>query len=158
METQKKDAFALFDKSSKSEPALIWSKRPMVIGGHNAALYMVDGFVKDEIMEKDHGISLFRRSRQVDACPDMPEFRQPLFELCGGCRRGRSRQDHHQVLSGTIAAVMEQYPQVLMIDARTYPSRSVSEPETTRCFAALTTGFVEALVFNTALIRRRIGM
>ena len=43
-----------------------------------------------------------------------------------------------------------------MIDARTYPARSVGEPEKDKVLRGSKDGFVETIVFNTALIRRRI--
>ena len=43
-----------------------------------------------------------------------------------------------------------------MIDARTYPARSTAEPDTDRVMQGAHDGFVETLVMNTALIRRRI--
>ena len=37
-----------------------------------------------------------------------------------------------QVLSGTIMLLLEGYDQAIAIDARTYPNRSISEPEDER--------------------------
>ncbi len=43
-----------------------------------------------------------------------------------------------------------------LIDSRSYPARSVSEPEKDKTLRGSKDGFVETVVFNTALIRRRI--
>ncbi len=43
-----------------------------------------------------------------------------------------------------------------MIDLRTYPVRGPQEPETEKVLRGSRDGFVETIVFNTALIRRRI--
>ena len=43
-----------------------------------------------------------------------------------------------------------------MIDARTYPARQTAEPDSDRVMQGARDGFVETLVMNTALIRRRI--
>jgi len=43
-----------------------------------------------------------------------------------------------------------------MIDSRTYPARSVSEPVKEKALRGSRDGFVETIVFNTALLRRRI--
>lgn len=51
---------------------------------------------------------------------------------------------------------MEPYAEALIIDARTYPVRSVDEPEDERVLRGAHDGFVETLIFNTALLRRRI--
>ena len=60
------------------------------------------------------------------------------------------------VLSGTTALVMEGLDRVILIDARTYPVRGVEEPETDRVLRGSRDGLVETLVFNAALIRRRL--
>jgi stage V sporulation protein AF len=44
----------------------------------------------------------------------------------------------------------------VIIDARTYPARETAEPQGDRVIHGARDGFVETLVFNTALIRRRI--
>ena len=44
----------------------------------------------------------------------------------------------------------------ILIDARTYPARTTAEPDTDRVMQGARDGFVETLVMNTALIRRRI--
>lgn len=61
-----------------------------------------------------------------------------------------------QVLSGPIGLLIEGYDKVIMIDARTYPARGVEEPDDDKVLRGAHDGFVETLVFNTALIRRRI--
>ena len=42
------------------------------------------------------------------------------------------------------------------MDARSYPARETGEPEGDKVMRGARDGFVETLVFNTALIRRRI--
>ncbi|MBR2432637.1 MAG: spore germination protein, partial [Clostridia bacterium] len=44
----------------------------------------------------------------------------------------------------------------ILVDTRTYPARETSEPEGDRVMSGARDGFVETLIFNTALIRRRI--
>ncbi|MCR5753720.1 MAG: spore germination protein, partial [Acetatifactor sp.] len=48
------------------------------------------------------------------------------------------------------------YTEGIAVDFRTYPARSVEEPEKDKVMRGSKDGFVETLVFNTALIRRRI--
>ena len=44
----------------------------------------------------------------------------------------------------------------ITIDCRTYPARGVTEPDKDKVLRGSRDGFVETLIFNTALIRRRI--
>lgn len=60
------------------------------------------------------------------------------------------------ILSGVFALFIDGYEECLLIDSRSYPARSVSEPEKDKTLRGSKDGFVETVVFNTALIRRRI--
>jgi stage V sporulation protein AF len=61
-----------------------------------------------------------------------------------------------QVLSGLIAVVMEGESTAFIIDVRSYPGRSPQEPDTEKVVRGARDGFVENIVMNTALTRRRI--
>ena len=61
-----------------------------------------------------------------------------------------------QILSGVSCLLIDGFEKALLIDCRTYPQRSVEEPDKDKVMRGSRDGFVETLVFNTALIRRRI--
>ncbi len=60
------------------------------------------------------------------------------------------------VLSGPSVLFIDGFTQAIIIDVRTYPARSVGEPDTERVTLGARDGFVETLLFNANLIRRRI--
>ncbi len=60
------------------------------------------------------------------------------------------------LLSGLSCLLIDGYDRVILIDCRTYPARGVSEPEKDKVLRGSRDGFVETLIFNTALVRRRI--
>jgi stage V sporulation protein AF len=61
------------------------------------------------------------------------------------------------VLSGQTVVFAESFGDVaILLDLRTYPARPTAEPESDRVMQGARDGFVETLVVNTALIRRRI--
>ena len=60
------------------------------------------------------------------------------------------------ILSGVFAIFIDGFDECVLIDARQYPARSVSEPSKDKVLRGSKDGFVETLIFNTALIRRRI--
>jgi stage V sporulation protein AF len=60
------------------------------------------------------------------------------------------------ILSGVICLIISGYDSAILIDARTYPARGVTEPEKYRVLRGSRDGFVETLIQNTSLIRRRI--
>lgn len=59
-------------------------------------------------------------------------------------------------MSGPTALVIDGLDKVIVIDARTYPVRGPEEPDTERVVRGSRDGFVETIVFNTALTRRRV--
>ena len=60
------------------------------------------------------------------------------------------------ILSGVFALFIDGYSECILIDSRTYPARTVTEPEKDKALRGSKDGFVETVIFNTALIRRRI--
>ena len=61
-----------------------------------------------------------------------------------------------KVLSGLIAVVMEGENTAFVIDVRSYPGRAPQEPDTEKVVRGSRDGFVENIILNTALTRRRI--
>ena len=61
-----------------------------------------------------------------------------------------------QVLSGLIVICVEGYNQGLAVDVRSYPGRMPQEPDTEKVVRGSRDGFVENIIVNTAITRRRI--
>ncbi|MFK2824263.1 spore germination protein [Bacillus sp. B190/17] len=61
-----------------------------------------------------------------------------------------------QVLSGLIAIVIENDERALIVDVRSYPGRQPQEPDTEKVVRGSRDGYVENIIVNTALTRRRI--
>src|SRR5690606_17394662 len=61
-----------------------------------------------------------------------------------------------QVLAGPVVLLIDGVTRALVLDLREYPARTPEEPELERVTRGPRDGFVETLVFNTALIRRRL--
>ncbi|MFJ5621185.1 spore germination protein [Peribacillus loiseleuriae] len=61
-----------------------------------------------------------------------------------------------QVLSGLIAILVDGVPKALIVDVRSYPGRNPEEPDTEKVVRGSRDGYVENIIINTALTRRRI--
>lgn len=61
-----------------------------------------------------------------------------------------------QILVGQAAFIIDKYAWILLIDVRTYPDRGAEEPDTEQVMGGAQDGFVENIVTNSNLIRRRI--
>lgn len=60
------------------------------------------------------------------------------------------------VLSGPSVLLVDGFSRAILLDARTYPARGIEEPDTEHVTRGARDGFVETMLFNTNLIRRRI--
>ena len=81
---------------------------------------------------------------------------QGVHPLCGSGYPGDFDDVLRNVLSGVTCLFIEGYEACIAIDAGTYPARSVEEPDKDKSLRGSRDGFVETIVFNTALMRRRI--
>ncbi|MBM6947916.1 spore germination protein [Mordavella massiliensis] len=129
-------------------------QRDLVIGGRGAALFFIDGFMKDEAMLK------ILDSLLGVAPEDMPGSASGFAAGCLPYVEVDTLSSFDQVLknllSGAACLFIDGYAACLVVDCRTYPARSVGEPEKDKSLRGSRDGFVETIVFNTALIRRRI--
>ena len=130
--------------------------KPLKIGGRSALLLMIDGFVKDDIMEKVMQFFLSAQEEDLVKWPTPDLFAEAMIPYVEVDTQTDVPTIAAQVLSGTVACLLDGYDAVFMIDARTYPVRGVGEPDDDRVLRGARDGFVETLVFNTAMVRRRI--
>ena len=128
--------------------------RVIDIGGRKACLFCVDGLTKDDVLLKI--LQTWSSIKEEDMPPDAHGFSKKYLPY-GEIGLIRKEQDMIvQLLSGISCIFIDGYDACFTIDCRTYPARGVDEPEKDKVLRGSRDGFVETLVFNTALIRRRI--
>ena len=130
--------------------------RAVSVGGRRATMYFVDGFTKDEVLEKMLEFMAKLPPEDVRGVNNADEFIARFITYVEVDCASDVEQVTLRVLSGSTALVIEDMDRVILIDSRTYPVRGVEEPEADRVMRGSRDGFVETLVFNTALIRRRL--
>ncbi|MBM7584668.1 stage V sporulation protein AF [Bacillus pakistanensis] len=123
--------------------------------GRNMAMFLIDGFVKDDIMHFIMKLLADLEEEQLDGntIEKLLKTYIPYIEI------EKTDELHSvvdKVLSGPTALVVDGIDEVIIIDARTYPVRGPEEPDLERVVRGSRDGFVETIVFNTALTRRRI--
>lgn len=128
--------------------------RVIRLGDTDACMYLIDGFCKDELMQKilQYLMDLKAEDFPQDA-HEMSKIAIPYVEV--------DLDDTWEkilgaLLSGVFVLLVDGYEKAVLIDARTYPARGVEEPDKDKVLRGSKDGFVETVVFNTALIRRRI--
>ena len=129
-------------------------KRDIMIGGRCSSCYSINGFANDETMLKIMN-SFFGVTKE-----DMPNDVNSFSRECIPYAEVEILEDFDQVLKNLLSGVsclfIEGYDACIAIDCRTYPARSVEEPDKDKSLRGSRDGFVETIVFNTALMRRRI--
>lgn len=123
--------------------------------GREMAIFLVDGFAKDDIML--HIMKLLAKlepgTLDTETLKKLVKTYIPYVEV-------ETTDDLDKVvdmvLAGPIALSVDGISDIILIDARTYPVRGPEEPDMERVVRGSRDGFVETLVFNTALTRRRI--
>lgn len=145
---------AYMDKILPVQDSFDVIRRDIIIGERKAAFYFIDGFTKDETMLKI--MDSFFRVTAEDMSEDATTFARTKLPYVEVDVIGDFDQVVRNILSGMTCLFISGYEVCIAIDCRTYPARSVGEPEKDKSLRGSRDGFVETIVFNTALIRRRI--
>lgn len=138
----------------RSEQSFDLVKRELVIANRRATMFFIDGLLKDDITEKL--LEFFYKNVKDENFKSALYFSQsavPYVEVEVSAELKKVCTD---VLSGISALIVEGFTEVILLDTRTYPQRSTSEPDNDKVLRGSRDGFVETLINNTALIRRRI--
>lgn len=130
--------------------------RIIMVGSKRAKLYFVNGMVNNESVSKTIEILLKVEKNQIDTVKDVNELIENYVAYIQTEKITDVQKLITSVLSGSIGLIIEGISEAIVIDARHFPQRSVDEPENDRVLRGPHEGFVEALVSNTALIRRRV--
>lgn len=123
--------------------------------GRNMTLFLIDGLVKDDLLHllMKFLAKLEKEELEPNALEKLMKTNLPYVEIA-------TEDDLDKVvdtvLAGPTALVIDGIDQVILIDARTYPVRGPQEPDIERVVRGSRDGFVETIVFNTALTRRRV--
>jgi len=129
--------------------------REIEVGGRKAALLFVDAFVKDEPLT----LILKEFARIEPREITLNTFRK-LFYRYVAFGEVKAVDTLERVidtaLSGPTVLLIDGETQAIVIDLRIYPARVPDEPDLEKVTRGSRDGFVETLVHNTALIRRRI--
>ena len=148
----------IYEIDSRVQPNLNFDiiKRDIIIAERKAALYFIDGFMKDAVFEKLMEFLYKITPEQLAGIDNMTEFSKSHMPYTEADATDDIEQIVTALLSGPAVLLIDGIGDALLIDSRTYPLRSIEEPQKDRSVRGSKDGFVEALVMNTALIRRRI--
>ena len=119
-------------------------------------LYYLDGFSKDtnlEYVRRDMNNLDAETFKTIHSAKDLAEKAISSIEVTVEKNLDKIVA---AILSGQTLLLGPHFEDALIIDLRTYVTRSTEEPEKEKVLRGSHDGFVEALISNTMLIRRRI--
>ena len=126
-------------------------ERHLTVCDKDMCFFYIDGFVKDGEMLRI--MQYLLSQKQIGTAEDL-ERKVPYVEVE---LTYEVEKIIRSVLSGQTVIFAESFgDRAILLDLRSYPARTTEEPESDRVMQGSRDGFVETLVVNTALIRRRI--
>lgn len=130
--------------------------RDYLIGGRRARLWVVDGFGSDSVLERMGAFWLTLKPENVVGLTEMQDFLDRYITFSESNVTFDVSDAVTSVFLGKSLLAVEGLAGVALMDAKGYPSRSVHEPPDGKVLRGSHDGFVEAVVPNMALLRRRI--
>ena len=128
--------------------------RDLRVGGRNARLWVVNGYAEDMLIERM--IGRLMAIGDLKKIPDLEAFLTAYVTVPDAA----AETDVHSMVVGVFAGktllVIDGYDGGVLMDAKEYPTRGVEEPDTSKVLRGSHDGFVESIMANAALLRRRI--
>ncbi|HHV55764.1 MAG TPA: spore germination protein [Firmicutes bacterium] len=134
------------------------SIQEIVVGGRPAAVLAVDGLVSGALVQRlmQHLISV-PGNTLADVRENAAEhLRRTVIGYYDVEVVETLDEVVDQVLAGLVCVLVDGDTHALIVDMRSYPARAVEEPDLERVTRGARDGFIETLLYNSALIRRRI--
>ena len=128
--------------------------REVSVGGRRARLWVVNGYAEDALIERMIGRLLAVGS--LKGVPDLAAFLAAYVTVPDAAEVTEVHDMVMGVFAGKTLLVIDGYDGGVLLDAKEYPTRSVQEPDTSKVLRGSHDGFVESIMANAALLRRRI--
>lgn len=130
--------------------------RDLCLGETKAYFLGVNGFCKTEILQQifsDLQNPLYVKDGKIE---DIVGYMNGKIGYAQASLCDSWEDILRNVLSGPSLLLIDGFTQGILIDVRTYPARGISEPDVERVTRGARDGFVETMLFNANLIRRRV--
>ena len=128
--------------------------RELYVGGRRAKMWVVNGYAKDMLLER--AVEKLQEVETLDGISGVDELLRRYITVCdAGTSRDRM-QAVTDVFAGKTLLIIDGFSGGILLDAKTFPTRSVQEPDAGKVLRGSHDGFVESIMKNAALLRRRI--
>ncbi|MDR1409862.1 MAG: spore germination protein [Oscillospiraceae bacterium] len=132
--------------------------REILLGQKHVCVYFLDGLTKEVVATSILAFWLQKKPEDIANFPadDARGFAERFIPHAESRLSDDVAVLSRAVLSGQAVCLAEGIPQAIVVDIRAYPERGVTEPENDKVLTGPHEGFVESILQNTALLRRRI--
>lgn len=130
--------------------------RDLKLGDTSAYFLCVNGFCKTEILQQIFSDLQNPWYTEDAVIHDLEAYVSARLGYAQVTLTDSFSEILRNVLSGPSLLLADGFDKAILIDARTYPTRGISEPDAERMTRGSRDGFVETLLFNANLIRRRV--
>ncbi|GMK46284.1 spore germination protein [Paenibacillus glycanilyticus] len=129
--------------------------REMTFGERRVAFFYMNGLAKDTILTEILKRLTYLQPDDVsgDAFHDFLHLYVPAAQVD---KKDKWNEMLTFVLSGATAMFIDKEPHAIIIDAKAFPARNPEEPTLERVVRGSRDGFVETLMTNISLVRRRL--
>lgn len=129
--------------------------REFKVGRKDVAFVFIDGFANNDLNTLILQSLMAVEHQDVVPCP-LKKITTNLLPFGEISYVDTLEEAVEEVLSGPLVFFIDGEGRAVVVDTRQYPSRQPEEPDVEKITRGSRDGFVETLVFNIALIRRRI--
>ena len=127
--------------------------RDVTFGTRRATFFFIDGFINDDMFTR---ILSFLYGLDDTSFANAKTLLAQGIAYCEVALEPCENKLITAILSGQTALLVDGFTEAILLDIRTYPQRTTAEPDKDKTFRGSRDGFVETMVMNCALIRRRI--
>ncbi|MGM9985604.1 MAG: spore germination protein [Bacillaceae bacterium] len=131
-------------------------EREILVAGKRMILFFIDGFAKDDALQSMMTSFLYMSKHEMASISSVKDFITHAVPYIEVSETNEIDTIVTNILSGPTAIFIEGFDSCILLDVRTYPARGPQEPDKEKVVRGSRDGFVETIVFNTALLRRRI--
>lgn len=128
--------------------------RTLRIGGRRARLWVVNGYADDTVLER--AISAWLSIPSLEDVGTLQVFADRHVSVCDAAVETDRLKAVTSVFAGKTLLIIDGFSGGVVLDAKQFPLRSVEEPDTSKVLRGSHDGFVESIMANAALLRRRI--
>ncbi|MFC0214275.1 spore germination protein [Paenibacillus chartarius] len=129
--------------------------REMVFGGRRTGIFYANGLVKDAVLTDVLMRLTFTDPDEVEE-KALQAFDEQLVPHIQVAKADTMEKAVDLVFRGGTALFIEGESTAIVIDAKSFPSRTTQEPDLERVIRGSRDGFVETLMTNVSLVRRRV--